>query len=77
MTKLGADCLNTDEDPIAGKASQSGIFWWDCDAMQAKKKKLARGVSMKKLKGTHFEVELQEKVQRVYVTPRFPKYMKT
>ena len=35
------------------------------DAMQAKGKKLGQGVSMKGLKGAHFEVELQGKLQWV------------
>jgi len=35
------------------------------DAMQAKKKKLGQRVSMKYLKEAQFEVELQEKLQRV------------
>jgi len=35
------------------------------DAIQAKRKKLGKGVSMKSLKGVHFEVELQEKLQGV------------
>ena len=39
----------------------------DGDTMQAKGKKLGQGVSMKSLKGAHFEVELQEKLQRVQV----------
>jgi len=37
----------------------------DDDAMQIKRKKLGQGVSMKNLKGAHFEVELQVKLQRV------------
>jgi len=35
------------------------------DAMQAKGKKLSQRVSIKSLKGAHFEVELQGKLQRV------------
>ena len=36
------------------------------DAMQANRKKLGQGgASMKSLKGAHFEVEFQEKLQQV------------
>ena len=64
MAELEADCLKTGRSPMAEKASQSGICRQDGgDAMQIKRKKLSQGVSMKSLKGAHFEVELQEKLQ--------------
>ena len=50
---------------MAGKASQSGITSDTGDAMQAKKKKLGQEVSLKNLKGAHFEVMLPGKLQRV------------
>ena len=50
---------------MAGKVSQNKICWYDGDAVQDKGKKLGQEVSMKSLKGADFEVDLQEKLQRI------------
>ena len=62
MAELEADCLKIGR----GREGVTAKFVSDGgDAMQAKGKKLGQGVSMKSLKGTHFEVEIQEKLQQV------------
>ena len=51
---------------MAGKVSQSEFAGGDSDEMQANGKKLGQDrVFTKSLKGAYFEVELQEKLQRV------------
>ena len=65
MTELEADCLKTGRAPWLGMRHKAKFAGGDGDAMQAKGKKLSRGVSMKNLKGAHFEVELHGKLQRV------------
>ena len=65
MTELEVDCLKTGRGLLVWKASQAKLAGSGGDAMQAKEKKLGQGVSMKSLKGAHFEEELQGKLQRV------------
>jgi len=60
MAELEADFLKTGGGPMAGKASQSKTGD-DGDAIQAKRKKLGQGVSMKNLKGAHLKVEFSRK----------------
>ena len=50
---------------MAGKRHKLEFAGGGSDAIQVKGKKLSQGVSMKSLKEAHFEVELQEKLQRV------------
>ena len=65
MAELEADCLKTGGAPWPRRRHKAELACDCSDAMQVKGKKLDQGVSMKSLKGTHFEVELQEKLQRV------------
>ena len=65
MTELEADYLKISRAPWPGSRHTSKLASGGSDAMQVKGKKLGQGVSMKSLKGAHFEVELQEKLQRV------------
>ena len=62
MTELEADCLKTGRAPRRGRGHRAEFAGGDGDAMQVKGKKLGQEVSIKSLKGTHFEVELQEKL---------------
>ena len=65
MTELEAGCLKTSGAPWPGRHHKAELAGGSSDAMQAKKKKLDQGVSMKNLKGAHFEMEFQRKLQRV------------
>ena len=63
MVELEVDCLKTDRAPVAGRRHKAEFAGGGGDAMQTTKKKLGQGgVSIKSLKGAHFEVELQEKL---------------
>ena len=65
MAELEADCLKTGRAPWRGRRHKLEFAGAGSNAMQVKKKKLGQGVSMESLKGAHFEVELQGKLQRV------------
>ena len=66
MAELEADCLKAGKAPWPGRRHHKAEFaGGGGDVMQAKRKKLGQRVSMKSLKGAHFEVELQEKLQPV------------
>ena len=65
MAELEADCLKTGKAHWPGRRHKAKFTGGGGDAMQAKRKKLGQRVSMKSLKGAHFEVEFQEKLQRV------------
>jgi len=65
MTKLEADCLKTGRAPWPGRRHKAEFAGGGGDAMQAKEKKLGQRVSKKIMKGAHFEVQLQGKLQRV------------
>jgi len=59
------NCLKCGRDPWPGRRHKAEFAGDGGDVMQAKGKKLGQGVSMQSFKGTHFKVELQEKLQRV------------
>ena len=59
------DCLKTGRASWPGRRHKAKFFGGDGDAMQANGMKLDQGVSMKSLKGAHFEVELQRKLKPV------------
>ena len=59
MTELEADCLKTDRAPWPRRRHKAELAGGGSDAMQVKGKKLGHGVSMKSLKGAHFEVDFQ------------------
>jgi len=63
MAELEMDCLKTDRVPWPGRRHKAELAGGGGDVVQAKRKKLSQGVSMKSLKGAHFEVELQGKLQ--------------
>ena len=65
MAELEADCLKTSRAPWPGRRHKAKFAGGDGNVMQAKRKKLGLGLLMKSLKGAHFEVELQEKLQRI------------
>ena len=65
IAELQADCLKTGRAPWPGRRHKAEFAGGGGDAMQDKRKKLGQEVSMKSLKGAHFEVELQGKLQRV------------
>ena len=65
MAELEADCLKTGRAPWPRRRHKAELAGDGSDAMQVKRKKLSQGASMKSLKGAHFEVELQGKLQRV------------
>ena len=50
---------------MAGRRHKAELVGGGGDAMQAKGKKLSQGVSMKSLKGAHFEMELKGTLQQV------------
>ena len=56
MAKLEADCLKAGRAPWPGRCHRAKFTGGGIDAMQAKRKKTGQGVSMKRLKGAHFEV---------------------
>ena len=57
MTELESDCLKTGGAPWLGRCHKAELAGGG-DAMQAKGKKLSKRVSIKSIKGAHFEVEL-------------------
>jgi len=65
MAELKADCLKTGRAPWLGRRHKAELADGGSDAMQAKGKKLGQRVSMKIVKGAHFEVKLQRKLQQV------------
>ena len=65
MAKLEVDCFKTGRTPWSGRHHKVKFAGGSGDAMQVKGKKLGQEVSIKSLKGAHFEVELQGKLQRV------------
>ena len=59
-----ANCFKTGRAPWPERRHKAEFASGGSDAMQIKRKKLGQGrVSMKSLKGTYFEVELQGKLQ--------------
>ena len=65
MAELETDCLKSSGAPWLKRHHKAKLAGGVGDAMQAKGKKTRSGVSMKSLKGAHFEVELEGKLQRV------------
>jgi len=57
MAELEADCLKIGRAPWLGRGHKAEFTGGGGDAMHAKGKKLGQRVSMKSLKGAHFEVE--------------------
>ena len=65
MAELETACLKTGRAPWPGWRHKAEFTGGSGDTLQVKGKELGQGVSMKSLKGAHFEMELQEKLQRV------------
>ena len=63
MAKLEVNCLKTSRAQWPGRRHKIKFASGGGDEMQVKGKKLGQGVSMKSLKGAHFEEELQGKMQ--------------